>query len=29
MNKDQVESTVKELAAKLQAKLGEATDNPK
>ena len=29
MNKDQVKGTVKELAGKLQAKVGEVTDNPK
>ncbi len=29
MNKDQVKGTVKEMAGKLQAKVGDLTDNPK
>ncbi len=29
MNKDQVKGTVKEMAGKVQAKVGEITDNPK
>jgi uncharacterized protein YjbJ (UPF0337 family) len=29
MNKDQVKGTLKEMAGKAQAKLGDVTDNPK
>ena len=29
MNKDQVKGTVQEMAGKLQAKVGDLTDNPK